>query len=177
MDREKRLGWANLIVGIIFIIASITAFKNPEDNIKAIVLILSITAISKGIMEIFIRSKIKKITGFQSRTMIVTGILDIGLGVLLLFNLSAGAKVVLYIFALWFIIDAIEGLLVLDIAKYIGDGYYYFTLIINILGIIIGIYLLFNPQGSALTIAFLLGFNLMIVGIWNIIKAFTQFRY
>ena len=48
MDREKRLGWANLIVGIIFIIASITAFKNPEDNIKAIVLILAITAISKG---------------------------------------------------------------------------------------------------------------------------------
>ena len=109
--------------------------------------------------------------------MIITGILDIALGILLIFNLSAGAKIVLYIFAIWFIIDAIEGLLVLDIAKYIGDGYYYFTLIINIIGILIGVYLLFNPQGSALTIALLLGFNLMVVGIWNIIKAFTQLRY
>lgn len=177
MYRDKKLGWANLLVGIIFIIAAITALRNPEGNIKAIVLIIAITAIAKGIMEIFIRSRLNDLTGFHSKTMTITGVLDIIVGIVLMMNLSAGALVLLYIFALWFIIDAIEGFLTLDIAKYIGGSYYYSTLIINILGLIIGVFLLFSPETSALTIALLLGVNLMLVGIWNIVKAFKQFTY
>ncbi|HAP7645602.1 TPA: hypothetical protein IVV33_002984, partial [Enterococcus faecium] len=49
---------------------------------------------------------------------------------------------------------------------------YWFTIIVNILGILLGIFLLFNPISSALTLSFLVGFYFMLFGITHIVYAF-----
>ncbi|MEM5199565.1 DUF308 domain-containing protein, partial [Enterococcus faecium] len=43
---------------------------------------------------------------------------------------------------------------------------------VDVLGIILGVMLLFNPLSSALTLSFLVGFYFMMFGISNIVYAF-----
>ncbi|MZM07541.1 hypothetical protein GT958_09365, partial [Bifidobacterium pseudocatenulatum] len=76
------------------------------------------------------------------------------------------------VFAVWFIADSVFALLAADLAKGVSNGYYWFTVIVNILGIILGIMLLFNPISSALTLSFLVGFYFMLFGITHIVYAF-----
>ncbi|HAP9234537.1 TPA: hypothetical protein IWI47_001253, partial [Enterococcus faecium] len=57
-------------------------------------------------------------------------------------------------------------------ARGVSEGYYWFTIIVNILGILLGIFLLFNPISSALTLSFLVGFYFMLFGITHIVYAF-----
>lgn len=168
------IGWANLLVGILFIMASTVAFRNPTSDLAAIILIFGIAAISKGVATIFVRGQLKQNTGVQSSTMMVVGILDIIIGLILLFNITSSMIALPFVFAIWFIVDSIEGLMLLDRAREISKGYYWFTLIISILGILIGIQLFFDPISSALTIAFLIGFELMLAGILYIVRAFSH---
>ncbi len=102
----------------------------------------------------------------------ILGIFDLLIGVFLLFNTNAGLLALPYIFAIWFIVDSIMGLVGADIYKVNGSSYYWFILIVNIIGIIVGIMLLFNPIVSAFTLAFLVGFYLMMIGISLIAYAF-----
>ncbi len=89
-----------------------------------------------------------------------------------LFNIGAGVVALPFVFAVWFIADSVFALLAADLAKGVSNGYYWFTVIVNILGIILGIMLLFNPISSALTLSFLVGFYFMLFGITHIVYAF-----
>lgn len=169
---KHNMDWGSLLLGILLIIAALIAFKNPASNLLAIVVIFAILAIVKGVVEICIRNRMKNLTGIKVYVPIIIGILDIIVGVYLLFNLDVGLVTLPYIFAVWFILDSFFGLLVLDFAKAISTGYFWFSLILNILGIIIGFMLMVNPITSALTLSFLVGFYFMLVGILNIVYAF-----
>ena len=102
-------------------------------------------------------------TGYKGKTPLVVGIIDILVGIFFLFNIGAGVVVLPFVFAVWFIADSVFALLAADLAKGVSNGYYWFTVIVNILGIILGIMLLFNPISSALTLSFLVGFYLVLL--------------
>ena len=110
--------------------------------------------------------------GYKAYAPIILGIIDILIGVYLLFNLNIGVAVLPFVFAIWFLFDSIFGLFTLDFAKRVSTGYFWFTLIVDVLGIILGVMLLFNPLSSALTLSFLVGFYFMMFGISNIVYAF-----
>ncbi|HHX69627.1 MAG: DUF308 domain-containing protein [Miniphocaeibacter sp.] len=178
MTRGKaKFNWENLIIGIIFIIASLIAFKDPTVNLLAIVMIFGISALSDGVFQLFLRRRIRKVTGYRSTFITVIGVINLLIGILLLFNLYGSAAALPYVFAFWFIIRSIEGLLNSGLAKIISNSYYWFKVVINILGIIIGILLLKNPFSAALTITYLVGSYFMIFGILNIIEAFAEREY
>ena len=103
---------------------------------------------------------------------LVIGIIDILVGIFFLFNIGAGVVALPFVFAIWFIADSILALFTADLAKGYSTGYYWFTVIINILGVVLGCILLFNPISSALTLSFLVGFYFMIFGINHIVYAF-----
>lgn len=174
MKVEKRNGidWGSLILGILFVLTSLVSFQDPTGNLVAIVLVFALFAILKGIFEIFVRNRMKDLTGYKAYSPIVLGIVDILIGVYLLFNLNIGVGALPYVFALWFIFDSIFGLFTLDLAKSVSTGYFWFHLIIDILGIILGFILLVNPLSSALTLSFLVGFYFMLFGITQIVYAF-----
>ena len=77
-----------------------------------------------------------------------------------------------YIFAIWFIMDSIGELIVSDVFKSLSSGYYWFKIIMNVLGLILGIMMLFNPIISALTISFLVGLYFLTAGIDFIVTSF-----
>lgn len=88
--------------------------------------------------------------------------------------MNASVLALPFVFAIWFIVDSIFGLFNLDLARQHSNGYFWFSLIIDILGIIVGFMLLFNPISSALTLSFLVGFYFMMWGITQIVYAFRK---
>ncbi|EPH72678.1 hypothetical protein D929_01898 [Enterococcus faecalis 02-MB-P-10] len=170
--KNRGIDWVSLLIGILFILTSLLSFQNPAGDLVGLVLVFASLAIVKGIYELYARYSIKKISGKKSYLLVVLGILDILIGVYLLFNLDVGLVALPIVFAIWFLIDSILNLFTLDFARAISTGYFWFTLIINILGIIVGIMLLFDPLTSALTLSFLVGVYFMMAGIISLIYAF-----
>lgn len=174
MSNNRKISWGNLIVGIIFIIVALISFIDPTISLVTIVTVLAIAAIAEGIFQIFIRRRFRQATGYRVTVILITGIIDIAVGIILLTNLYKSIAGLPYIFAIWFIIRSIEGLLTSGLSKLISNEYYWFKVIVNIIGIVVGIMLFKNPLSSVLTITFLVGFNFMQYGILNIIEAFSN---
>ncbi|MBF8807084.1 MAG: DUF308 domain-containing protein [Enterococcus lacertideformus] len=172
MKERKNLDWGSLLLGILFVLVSLMSFQDPVGNLVAIVFVFAIFAFLKGVFELFVRNRMKELTGYKGKMPLIIGIIDILVGIFFLFNIGAGVVALPFVFAIWFIADSILGLFTADLAKGISAGHYWFTVIINILGILLGIMLLFNPISSALTLSFLVGFYFMIFGINHIVYAF-----
>lgn len=173
MEKERKVQWGALILGLVFMWAALTAFRNPAGDLVAVVITFGITAIVAGVVNLMIRNKWKQITGSKSSMLMVMAIIDIIIGLVLLFNIGASVTVLPFVFAIWFIVDSIRGLLMLDTVKVISKGYYWFSLIVNILGIVVGFMLFFDPITSALTLAFLVGFYFLMASITCFVEAFT----
>jgi uncharacterized membrane protein HdeD (DUF308 family) len=58
--------------------------------------------------------------------------------------------------------------------KSLENGYHVFHIVINVICLVIGLSLLFNPISSALTLVFLVGFYFMLTGITYLISAFVS---
>jgi uncharacterized membrane protein HdeD (DUF308 family) len=174
MDENSKRGidWGSLILGILFVLTALVSFQDPAGNLIAIVMVFAIFAIIKGVFEIFVRNRWKELTGYKAYAPLVLGVIDIIIGLYFLFNLGIGVAALPFIFAIWFILDSLFGLFALDLARSVSTGYFWFTAIINVLGIILGIALLFHPLTSALTLSFLVGFYFMLYGITHIVYAF-----
>jgi len=174
MNESSRQGtdWGSLILGILFVLTALVSFQNPAGNLIAIVVVFAIFAIIKGVFEIFVRNRMKELTGYKAYAPLIVGVIDIIVGVYFLFNLSIGVAALPFVFAIWFILDSLFGLFTLDLARSVSTGYFWFTAIINVLGVILGILLFFNPLSSALTLSFLVGFYFMLYGITHIVYAF-----
>lgn len=171
MNANKSVNWGGLILGILFILISLLSFNNPGGSLSAIVILFAILAIINGIFSIVVRNQIKNMIGMRATAFLVLGIIELLLGVVLLFNLSGGIIALSYVFAFWFIADSIRNLFFLDHARTFGNGHYWFTLIINIIGLVLGIMLFIDPIVSALTISFLVGFHFMLTGIFYIVNS------
>lgn len=175
MERENSFNWGSLLIGILFIIAALFVFQDPTVALVSIAWFIGIVAIIDGAYLIFFRSKIKSLVGYGSTALMVVGILDILFGILILFNIGGSMIALPVLFAIWFIADSVVGLITAGISKAVSNGYYWFTIIINILGIIVGVMLLTNIAASALTLAYLVGFYLVWFGIIRIVDAFLGY--
>lgn len=173
-NSKSKVDWKNIVIGIIFILGALAVFGNPLLNMKIVLGILSVIAVIEGIYQIFFRRKIKLAIGYKSTAMLVMGLIDIVVGTILIFNLNEGVVAMSYVFAIWFILKSIEGLMTSGIAKVVSKGYYWLKIIVSILGIVIGILLFKNPLTSIVTVSYLIGINFMAIGILYIIEAFTN---
>lgn len=95
-------------------------------------------------------------------------------GIMLLVYSTAGEIIMTVLFPLWFIAHCISRLAHLhDIRLFSGDFTYYFTLILNIIGLILGTLMLVNPWFSLLSIRYIVSFYLLL-GIDCIIPAVSR---
>lgn len=169
---RKKIDWTLFVMGILFIITSIISFTNPMGNLFAVAYIFAISALIKGVFELIYRNKLEILSGTSSKATLITGILDCIIGLFLLFNMAASVVALPFIFATWFIIDSIQGIFVARLFKESKKDISLLSTILNILGLIVGVILLFNPLYSALALTFLIGFYFLTTGIDFIISAF-----
>ena len=106
--------------------------------------------------------------------MLVDAIVDVILGILFILNIPAGVAALGYIFAFWFLFDSIVALLNVGHLKQFNTGLYIVSMILNILGVIVGILLLMDPVVTAVTMVTLVGFYFAFFGINAIIIAFAR---
>jgi len=173
MQTAKRgFDWFSLVVGIILVIAGIASFMRPDATLKFVSICLGIGLLVKGIYELWFRQGINNWFGEKSGWLLFMGIVDIILGLLFIFRVASGVVVIAYIFAFWFIFDSIAEIATANYFKRLNRGYYVAMLILNILALLVGFILLFNPLIAASTLVLLISFYLLLIGFIKIIQAF-----
>ena len=171
--QQEGFDWLSLMLGVLFIMTALFSLKaSPISNLGIVVVFFTLSLFAKGIAMLIIRSRVKQWLNISVTPLLIVGIIDILIGCYFIFNFSKGILIAPYVFATWFLLDALLGLFDLGWIRKVSDSFFWLTLVSSIIGIIIGFMLLISPVVSALTLSFLVGFNLLNVGITYIIRAF-----
>lgn len=153
MKREGGFGWSELIAGILLILLGVFTFARPESMLSGLVVVYGIIAIALGIEDIVVYVRLSRFTGFGPMLSLIAGILSVMCGIMLLANPNVGKWALTILMPIWFIAHCISGLTRVNLVRLIGNSfYYYFSLLLNILGLILGFMMLFSPMLSFLTI-------------------------
>ena len=175
MRNRSAFGWGELVVGIALVVLGIFTFARPSSALTGIVFVYGLLAVVTGIADIAFYVKIEKHTGFGPVVSLITGILSILAGVLLLFNPDAVKWAMALLFPLWFITHCISRLTHLPVIRLTaGSGYYYCTLIVNILGLILGFVMIVNPMLSLFSVSYVIGIYLLLAGIDHLVLAVSS---
>ena len=92
-----------------------------------------------GISDLIFYVRTERYTGFGPAVSLISGIFSIMAGVMLLVYPGAGRWVMVLLLPLWFIAHCVSRLSHLNFIRVTaGEIYYWFALIVNIIGIILG---------------------------------------
>jgi uncharacterized membrane protein HdeD (DUF308 family) len=160
------------LAGALTLIAGILILVWPGQTAAVVTWILAIYVVAAGLVYAGLGIFSKAKSGWARIGHILLGLLFIVAGVVAFFNLTA-TKLWLAVFVSVFIgiawiIEGIVSLSTLSDAKSKG-----WTIFFAIVSVIAGLYLLFSPLWGAVVLWWLLGIMLIVMGILNIIRAFT----
>lgn len=172
---KRTIGWTELILGVLLLVLGIYTFASPASALIGMALLYGILAVVTGIADIILYVRLERKIGFGPTLSLVGGIFSVIAGIIILINPNVGGFAIAALFSIWFIAHCVSRLANLWITRLIaGRAQYYFSLVINILGIILGVILLLNPGLSALYAAYLIGFYLILLGIGSVVMAFGR---
>ena len=175
MRRKSGFGWLELILGILLVILGIFSMINPNTALTGIVIVYGIAAIVIGISDIMMYVRVERYTGFGPMVSLIGGILSVMSGVMLFVYPNAGKWILSLLFPIWFIAHCISRLAHLSSMRiYMENFAYYLTLILNILGLILGFMMIFHPFVSLLSVSYIIGLHLILLGIDCIVIAFSK---
>lgn len=170
---HRRFDWFSFIVGILFLIGGFISFSKPDKTLHLLAIIIGVVFLFDGVFELTIRRRFLRSINESPVWVVILGILNVVLGIIFIFNPGFGTLYIAIIFAIWFIIDSIMELSVGRLFKGVSGGYYWLTVIFSILGIILGVILLFSPAVSALTVVWIVSVFLIIFGVLKIVQSFN----
>lgn len=158
--------------GVLAVLVGVLILVWPGKTAMVVTAIIAIYAIAAGLayagMGIFSRYK----GGWVRVGYVVLGILFIIAGIIAFANLAqATAWLAVFLGILVGIMWIVEGIVALST---LGDSpSKVWTVIFAILSIIAGIVLLFSPLWGAVVLWWLLGISLIVLGVINVVRAFT----
>ncbi len=175
MRNRSGFGWLELVIGIVLIVLGIFTFVNPGTALTGFVVVYGAIAVVMGIADIMLYVRTERYTGFGPVVSLIAGILSVMSGVMLLIYPDAGKFVLSLLFPIWFIAHCISRLFQLHLIRITtGSGIYYFTMIVSIIGLILGFMMLFRPVLTLLSASYIAGIYLILLGIDGIVMAFSS---
>lgn len=171
MRRRSRYGWLELIEGILLILLGIYTLCNPGGMLRGITFAYGFLAVITGISDIVFYAKTERYIGFGPTIALVTGILSLLAGLMLLMYPNAGELITTLLLPIWFIAHSVSRLTHIPLVRLAGKFYYYFTLIVNILGIILGCLMIIWPWVALFSTGFIIGGYLILLGIDCVVMA------
>lgn len=172
-NNNRGFDWGAFIGGILLVVAGFLVMAYPDRSFKTFVFLFGVISIIQGVLWISAYAKFKDLFGMSWLT-ILSGILDIIVGILFLASRSVGGIALAILFAIWFMTDSIVGIVFASHLKSFSTGYYVFSLILNIISLIIAIVMLFNPLIAAWTLVYVVAFWLLVFGFNEIIMAWMH---
>ena len=158
MRQRSSYGWLELIIGILLSALGIYSFFRPVDYLTTLIVVYGVAAFVTGIADIVFYCKMERHIGFAPTV-----------------HPGAGRWAIGLFFPLWFIAHCISRLTHLSVVRFIaGTAFYVIELIVNILGILLGISMLLTPQVTFLSMNLVIGFYLLLLGIDCIIEACSK---
>ena len=172
-----------IIFGVLIVIGGIYCLMAPAATYMAQAWLLGIVMIADGIANIVTYSQLRK-AGYSNGWTLLGAIISIIFGIVLLGSYAAQLAVDLffaYMIAAWLIITGIMRIgFSLQMRKLnqgvqqhqpIGERWW-FSLIVGILVVIVGIMCLFNPMIAVVSVGLLIGISIIFVGVSVIALAF-----
>ena len=175
MNRRSSFGWLELLIGILMIVLGILVFVIPNLVMTSMVAFFGIAAIVMGVTDIILFIRVERYTGFGPILSLITGIISVMSGVALLIYPKLGAIILTVLFPIWFIAHCISRLTQVHHIRLIaGNNMYVFTLVVNIIGIILGFMMLLSPVFTLSAIRSFAGCYLILLGIEGILTAVSR---
>ena len=144
MRRPSGFGLFELIIGVLLIALGVSTFARPEGLLTGVVVIYGIFAIFTGIEDILIYARVSRKWALS------------------------------ILFPMWFIAHCVSQLARIGMARIAGRYfYYYFSLITNIIGIVLGFMMIASPSLSFMTMqtmCYIVAFYLLLLGIEGVVS-------
>lgn len=178
MNKRSTFGWGELVEGILLFLLGIHTLVHPGSAITGFVVLYGVMAVIMGVADILLYVRVERYTGFCPWLSLISGALSVMTGLMLLVYPTAGEIILTALFPIWFIAHCISRLASLNTIRFFGGAFtYYFTLVMNIIGLILGVMMIFNPLFSLFSIEYIISFYLLLLGIDCIIIAITQLSH
>lgn len=175
MRRRSGFGWAEFFSGLCMILLGMFAIFRPEGMFTWIVALYGLLAIIMGISDIVLYIKMERFTGFGSAVALVSGILSVMAGTVLLAHPGVGKWILSLVFPLWFIAHCVSRLAQINTIRFAaGTKFCHISLVLNILGLILGVLMLIQPVYTFIALGTLVGVYLIASGVEQIALALSK---
>ncbi len=172
-------GWQkviSIIAAIAMIAVGIMSLFNPAATLVSVAWMIAILALVSGVLTlVYYFSGAKQYTG--SGWLLFEGIVDIIMGVILLFNGFFVATMLPYIFGVWIIFSGIVRIIGAFDCKKLGYGSWWLILILGIIAIGLGLCSMFDPIVGIIAITVLVGLSFIMKGIGFLATIFTLSKF
>lgn len=183
MEGKSTIGWLELIKGIVFLALGIIALFLPELAFSATIVFFGIIAILFGLSDVTLYRKFhnsntsSSVPRSSEITPLLSGIASIVGGVLLVLNPLIGQWIIGLIIPLWFIAHCASRIISYNtIKKLTNSSAVGIMLWLNIIGLLIGIIMVFNPLLFTISIGVLVAISFLLIGFGCIVEAFCALR-
>ncbi len=175
MRRRSSFGWLELAIGILLIVLGVWAFLEPDRALSSMVIAFGLAAIAMGVADILLYIQVERFTGLGPVLSLVAGIMSVMSGIMLLAYPKAGTLALALLFPIWFIAHCISRLSHLHHIRFIaGSGMYTFTLVINIIGLMLGFLMLLSPLFTLAALRWFSCIYLILLGIDGVVMAVSR---
>lgn len=158
-----------LITGILFIIMGLWSMGNPLDAVEWMSFLFGALMIVSGIGDIVMYSQLSKDGAPGSVVSLISGILCVITGLLVLFNPLVGVFTLMILFPIWFMFHSISRLTVISAMRPVmSTSRYVLGLILNIIGIVLSFILMVSPGAILLSMSWIVGLIMILIGIDSI---------
>lgn len=175
MRRRSAFGWLELAIGIVLIGLGILAFAKPDLALTGLVFAYGISAVVLGIADIILFIEVERYTGFGPMLSLISGVLSVMTGLMLVVYPGMGVLALTVLLPIWFIAHGISRLVHLGHIRFVaGNGIYYFTLIVNLIGLAFGILMAICPLFTLATIRCFASLCLILLGLDSVVMAVSR---
>ena len=175
MKRHTGYGWLELIEGILLIILGALAIASPGGILRWITIFYGVMAIVTGITDIIFYAKSERYIGFAPCVSLAAGVISVITGLALMAYPHIGELVVTLLLPLWFIAHSVSKLCHLGFIRSLYRGrYFYVSLVINVIGLVVGVLMIFWPQIALFSVGFLIGTYLIILGVDSVVSTCSK---
>ncbi len=160
-----KLKWSSLIMGTLLLIVAVIIFSYPVKNFYTLTWLIGLFILINGVIQLLFSRAARALAGSGSGLIVVIGIIDIIFGLLVIFNVGASSTFFIFMFAAWFIVSSIIGLMTISKQSRLKG----LSIIVNVLGLLLGIILLFNPMMGMILVSTMIAITFAILGVTYVI--------